>query len=204
MIEKLDAPALFMACDENPGLTIVDVRSPIEFQSEHIEGAINLPVEQFEERSRELPLDNELVFVCRTGTRAKRAMAIASDAGLNCGLLEGGMLSWKKAGLPTIRGKQRLAVDRQVQLTVGLGILTSLGLGLTVNRWFLALAGVFGAGLTYAGASGTCGLAKVLEKAPWNQIDGDACADANADKKTTEKSGSCGGSHSGCGKSRGQ
>ena len=96
---------------------------------------------------------------------------MAREAGLTATLLDGGMLAWKKQGLPVVEGKRRLPVDRQVQLTVGVGILTSVGLGLTVNRWFLALAGIFGAGLTYAGLSGTCGLAKALEKAPWNKLE---------------------------------
>lgn len=173
-VDKLDAVALFEQCKEAPNITIVDVRSPLEFQSEHIEGSINLPVDKIEEESRKLPLDNELVFVCRTGTRAKRALDMARSAGMSATLLEGGMLAWKKKGLPVIEGKKRLSVDRQVQLTIGMGILTSLGLGLTVNRWFLALAGVFGAGLTYAGLSGTCGLAKALDKAPWNQLESES------------------------------
>lgn len=117
-------------------------------------------------------MDSELVFVCRTGTRARDALAKALDAGLSARILHGGILSWKKEHLPLVKGKDRLPVDRQVQMTVGLGILTSVGLGLTVNRWFLALAAVFGAGLTYAGLSGTCGLAKALEKAPWNKLEG--------------------------------
>jgi hypothetical protein len=43
-----------------------------------------------------------------------------------------------------------------------------VGLGLTVSPWFLALSAFFGAGLTFAGATGTCGLALVLMKMPWN------------------------------------
>mgnify|MGYP001468451443 CR=1 FL=1 len=185
--DKLDALTLFEQCQEVPNLTVVDVRSPLEFQSEHIEGAINLPVDSIEEKGKELPLDNELVFVCRTGTRARRALEMAREAGLTATLLDGGMLAWKKQGLPVVEGKRRLPVDRQVQLTVGVGILTSVGLGLTVNRWFLALAGIFGAGLTYAGLSGTCGLAKALEKAPWNKLE-----------SPSEKGSSCSGSGS-CG-----
>jgi hypothetical protein len=47
-------------------------------------------------------------------------------------------------------------------------VLTGVGLGLVVSPWFLALAAFFGAGLTFAGATGTCGLALVLMKLPWN------------------------------------
>jgi hypothetical protein len=47
-------------------------------------------------------------------------------------------------------------------------VLVGVGLGLTVSPWFLALSAFFGAGLTFAGATGTCGLALVLMKMPWN------------------------------------
>ena len=37
-----------------------------------------------------------------------------------------------------------------------------------MHPWLLALAALFGAGLTFAGATGTCGLALVLMRMPWN------------------------------------
>lgn len=79
------------------------------------------------------------------------------------------MLAWRRAHLPVREGRKRLAVDRQVQLIAGTMVLAGIGLGAFVNPWFLALAGFFGAGLTFAGATGTCGLALVLMKMPWNR-----------------------------------
>jgi hypothetical protein len=67
-------------------------------------------------------------------------------------------------------GRKRLPVDRQVQLIAGSMVLVGVGLGLTVSPWFLALSAFFGAGLTFAGATGTCGLALVLMKMPWNAL----------------------------------
>jgi hypothetical protein len=49
-------------------------------------------------------------------------------------------------------------------------VLTGIGLGLVVSPWFLALAAFFGAGLTFAGATGTCGLALLLMRMPWNAV----------------------------------
>ena len=48
-------------------------------------------------------------------------------------------------------------------------VLTGVALGTLVNAWFLALAAFFGAGLAFAGATGTCGLALVLMRMPWNR-----------------------------------
>lgn len=74
----------------------------------------------------------------------------------------------RRARLPLREGRKRLSVDRQVQLIAGLMVLTGVGLGLAVSPWFLAVAAFFGAGLVFAGATGTCGLAFVLMKVPWN------------------------------------
>jgi hypothetical protein len=54
-------------------------------------------------------------------------------------------------------------------LIVGLMVLASVNLGLFVSLWFLAVAAFLGAGLTFAGATGTCGLAILLLKMPWNR-----------------------------------
>jgi hypothetical protein len=66
-------------------------------------------------------------------------------------------------------GRKRLAVDRQVQLIAGIMVLMGVTLGTLVNPWFLTIAAFFGAGLTFAGATGTCGLALLLLKMPWNR-----------------------------------
>jgi hypothetical protein len=79
------------------------------------------------------------------------------------------MIAWRQAGFPIIRGKSVLPLDRQVQLTVGIGVLAGLVLGTFVNYWFLIVPAFFGAGLVFAGATGTCGLAILLMKAPWNK-----------------------------------
>jgi hypothetical protein len=76
--------------------------------------------------------------------------------------------AWRRARLPLREGRKRLPVDRQVQLIAGLMVLTGVGLGIALSPWFLAVAAFFGAGLTFAGATGTCGLALVLMKLPWN------------------------------------
>ncbi len=48
-------------------------------------------------------------------------------------------------------------------------VLTGVALGAFASTWFLVIAAFFGAGLTFAGATGTCWLALLLMKAPWNR-----------------------------------
>ncbi len=51
----------------------------------------------------------------------------------------------------------------------GVSLLAGVALGTLVSPWFLAIAAFFGAGLTFAGATGTCGLGLVLLRMPWNR-----------------------------------
>jgi glyoxylase-like metal-dependent hydrolase (beta-lactamase superfamily II)/rhodanese-related sulfurtransferase len=152
-----------------PSPFILDVRSVLEFEGEHIEGARNIPVDQLEMRLSEVPEHEELFVVCRTGIRATIAAASLARAGRSPRVLEGGMRAWRRAHLPVRKGRKRLPVDRQVQLIAGTMVLAGVALGALVNPWFLALAAFFGAGLTFAGATGTCGLALLLMKMPWSR-----------------------------------
>lgn len=153
------------------GSVLVDVRSPIEFETEHIAGAINLPLETLDSRCEEVSRNDQLVVICRSGKRAESAAYILIGRGFQPKVLEGGMVAWRKSGLPIKEGKKRLPIERQIQLIVGSGVLTGVLLGVFVNPWFLVIPGFFGAGLTFAGLSGTCALGILLGKAPWNKLE---------------------------------
>jgi glyoxylase-like metal-dependent hydrolase (beta-lactamase superfamily II)/rhodanese-related sulfurtransferase len=152
-----------------PAPLLLDVRTPLEFESERIEGSVSVPLDQLDARLEEIPEAADVVVVCRTGVRATIAAETLARAGRRARVLDGGVVGWRRARLPLREGRRRLAVDRQVQLIAGTMVLAGVLLGAFVNPWFLALAGFFGAGLTFAGATGTCGLALVLLRMPWNR-----------------------------------
>jgi glyoxylase-like metal-dependent hydrolase (beta-lactamase superfamily II) len=154
---------------EQRDTVLLDVRSRLEFESSWIDGAANIPLEELDARLDEIPEQREVVVVCRTGVRATIAAEALARGGRRARVLEGGMLAWRRARLPVREGRRRLPVDRQVQLIAGSMILIGVALGTLVSPWFLAIAAFFGAGLTFAGATGTCGLALVLFKLPWNR-----------------------------------
>lgn len=58
---------------------------------------------------------------------------------------------------------------RQVQIAAGLLVLVGVGLGFGIHPAFFALSGLVGAGLVFAGATGFCGMAQILARAPWNR-----------------------------------
>jgi glyoxylase-like metal-dependent hydrolase (beta-lactamase superfamily II)/rhodanese-related sulfurtransferase len=150
-------------------LFLLDVRSQLEFAGERIDGAVNVPLEALDAHVDQIPEQADVVVVCRTGVRAAIAAEALARAGRRPRVLEGGVLAWRRAGLPLRVGRRRLPVDRQVQLIAGSMVLAGVVLGTLVNPWFLGLAAFFGAGLTFAGATGTCGLALLLMKMPWNR-----------------------------------
>ena len=148
---------------------VLDVRSPLEFESEWIEGSVTIPLDVLDARLEEVPEEADVVVVCRTGVRATIAAETLGAAGRRARVLDGGVQAWRRARLPLREGRKRLPVDRQVQLIAGSMVLTGIALGLMVSPWFLAISAFFGAGLTFAGATGTCGLAHLLLRMPWNR-----------------------------------
>jgi rhodanese-related sulfurtransferase len=86
-----------------PGVAIIDVREPGEFQSGHIPGATLIPVNSVFARKDELPKDKKIVFVCAVGQRSALAAELAAAAGLpaeSLYTLDGGTDAWRKAGEP--------------------------------------------------------------------------------------------------------
>jgi phage shock protein E len=66
------------------GARLVDVRTPGEFTAGHIEGAINIPVQELEARLNELqPKDRGIVVYCRSGHRSGNAARMLKSAGFS-------------------------------------------------------------------------------------------------------------------------
>jgi len=76
------------------GALLVDVRTPEEFAEGHIKGAINLPVDELEQRKSELKPDAEIVLYCRSGARSGRAKSMLERSGYQRVYNLGGMSNW--------------------------------------------------------------------------------------------------------------
>jgi len=150
------------------GALLVDIRDEDEHARERIPGATNIPLA----RIGELPeCRHPVIFHCRSGmrTQANAAALESAAAGAPCFILDGGINAWRTDGLPTAvdRG-QPLELMRQVQLAAGGLALAGALLGLFVALPFLWLSAFVGAGLMVAGATGWCGMARLLRLMPWN------------------------------------
>jgi rhodanese-related sulfurtransferase/DNA-binding transcriptional ArsR family regulator len=84
-------------------VTVLDVRPPEEFESGHIPGAINVPLDELDRHLAQLPKDQEIVAYCRGPycLLAFDAVAKLRELGYDARRLEDGYPEWKQAGLPT-------------------------------------------------------------------------------------------------------
>lgn len=151
---------------------LIDVREPAEYAAENIPGARLLSLASLTSRTLPDISDKKLVVHCKAGKRGHMACEklLAEVPDLEVYNLEGGISAWLQEGQSVnASGKFFLPLDRQVQLTIGMGVLLGSILGFRVDSKFFLLSGFFGAGLTFAGLTGTCGLAMLLARMPWNR-----------------------------------
>ncbi|QOV99598.1 rhodanese-like domain-containing protein [Rhodococcus pyridinivorans] len=167
----VDPNSLHESLDSGKNVRIIDVRTPGEFESVHIPGAYNVPLDLLREHRDEFcaHFDENVVLVCRSGQRAGQAEETLRDAGLfNLHILAGGMLGWESAGLPVNRGAERWDLERQVRLVAGSLVLSSVLGSIAVPKLKWLAAGI-GGGLTFAALSNTCAMGMLLSKLPYNR-----------------------------------
>jgi rhodanese-related sulfurtransferase len=168
---RLDAQTLQERLSGDNAPRVLDVRTPAEFETAHIPGSYNVPLDNLREHRAELRrhLDEDVVLVCRSGNRAEQAEKALAEVGLpGLRVLDGGMVAWESAGAPVNRGRQTWELERQVRLVAG-GIVLSSILGSTAVPELKWVAGFVGGGLTFAALSNTCAMGMLLAKMPWNK-----------------------------------
>lgn len=158
-------------------LELLDVRTPLEFQEVHLVGARNVPLDQLDPaavmQSRNGSRDEPLYVVCRSGSRGRQACEKFLTAGFsNIVNVEGGTLACVDCGLPVVRGRKMISLERQVRIAAGLLVVVGSLLSL-VHPALAGIAGFVGAGLVFAGITDSCAMGLLLAKMPWNQIRGD-------------------------------
>ncbi len=156
---------------------IIDVRTPSEYRSGHIDGAQLLPLDEIQpgklaaltENSDKAP-DSTLYITCQSGARAQQAAErLAATSEHKITLIEGGTQAWDQAGLPMKRCGDTISLERQVQIAIGSLIVLKVIFGFTVHELFFVLSALIGSGLIVAGITRWCGMARLIAKMPWNQ-----------------------------------
>jgi rhodanese-related sulfurtransferase len=101
--ERIDVPTareMWRAGD-----TLIDVRTPDEYATGHIAGAINVPINTLPTGADALP-DGPVITACGSGGRGGRAADLLDLAGRTAFTIDGGTKAWQAAGLPVVTGYQ--------------------------------------------------------------------------------------------------
>ena len=167
LLDKLRAEGKF--------IELIDVRTSLEYREIHVAFARNIPLIQLDPQaivlSRKGQADEPLYVICRSGARGQKACEKLQAAGIaNIINVEGGTLAWAESGLPVIRGKKAISLERQVRITIGLLVILGAVLAWLVDPVWIGLSAFMGAGLVYAGVFDSCPLAMIMARMPWNRV----------------------------------
>lgn len=166
---------------------MIDVRTPLEYREVHAATARNIPLDALDPHQvmseRNGAGEQPLYLICKGGARGAKAQQRFFDAGFaNVINVEGGTEAWVAAGLPVVRGKKAISLERQVRIAAGLIVLAgALAAIVTGNVYFAAIPAFVGAGLMFSGITDSCAMGMLIAKMPWNQVkDSGACSLPNA------------------------
>jgi rhodanese-related sulfurtransferase len=100
-----EAHAIIQNNENNNRLVIIDVRTPEEFNQEHIQNASNIDFysNNFKEELNKLDKTKTYVIHCRSGGRSSQTLDIMRELGFREVYNMGGIIQWKEKGLPTIK-----------------------------------------------------------------------------------------------------
>jgi len=185
MVATVSPKDLMNLCSRGEPINLIDVRTPAEFGEVHVDFARNVPLDRLD--PKQLAADHAhhagpIYFVCRSGGRSKTACERMIAAGVNDVVsVEGGTTACDAAGLPVVRGKKAMSLERQVRIAAG--ALVAIGAALAAfgpdDLWRAigaGLAGFVGCGLVFAGITDTCGMAMLIGRMPWNQVAATSCS----------------------------
>jgi rhodanese-related sulfurtransferase len=168
---RVDYAALRERLDAADPPRLIDVRTPAEFETAHIPGAHNVPLDVLRAHVDELGphVGPDPVLVCRSGQRAGQAERVLAGAGVpGARVLVDGMNGWEAGGGEVRRGRRVWELDRQVRFTAGVLVLIGLVGSLLVPAlvWFSAFIATM---LVITALLGICPMASLLARMPWNR-----------------------------------
>lgn len=152
---------------------LIDVRTAGEFAAEHIDGAINIPLDSLEAAAIHQLGHNDdtaIYLLCQGGRRAQLAAEkLAGQLKHDVFVVDGGLNACKEQGIATLHGSGVIALERQVRIAAGALVLTGVTIGALIAPAGYALSAFVGAGLIFAGITDTCAMGMLLARAPWNR-----------------------------------
>ena len=133
-------------------------------------GARNIPLETVGAAASSMPSDEPIVLICEAGAPRDDRERARSRGASNVSVLTGGMGAWQKAGFRRRGGRRRLAARAPGAARRGRVRARRLDPRARRSPWFFGIPIFFGAGLTFSGLTGWCGMGMLLAKMPWNRL----------------------------------
>ena len=99
----------FVSVDEahqmyTEGTFVLDVRTPEEWNEYHAPDTTLIPLDELASRVNELPKDQPIVVICRSGNRSQTGRDILLQAGFDATSVNGGLNQWRDSGYPIVSG----------------------------------------------------------------------------------------------------
>lgn len=155
---------------QKDSISLIDVRTPAEYESVHAEGSINYPMESFDAKKIPFGQDEEIHVICQSGGRSVKVYRKLEGVGFTKVVnVDGGTSAWQSAGLPVVEGKKAMSLERQVRIAAGALVVIGVAVGQFVHPGGFGLSAFVGAGLVFAGVTDTCGMGMLIAKMPWNR-----------------------------------
>jgi rhodanese-related sulfurtransferase len=171
-LNTITATQLSEICRSGRAIELIDVRTPAEFREVHVTAARNVPLDQLdplELKSARNGSGGPLYVICKSGGRGAKACEQLINAGVTDVVnVEGGTTACVDAGVPVVRGKKMMSLERQVRIAAGSLVLIGV-IGSLFYYPLIGLSGFVGAGLVFAGVTDTCGMGMLLARMPWNK-----------------------------------
>lgn len=171
-VNFMSADAFRAAWEAHPEMLVIDVRTAAEYAACHVEGAKLVPLQSFnvEDTLKLAGEASQIFLLCKSGGRAKKAaekLVAASDKEVY--VVVGGTDACDALGMPVVRGKDRMSLERQVRIAAGLLVVLGIAASWLIHPAFVGLSAFVGAGLVFAGVTDTCAMGMVLARMPWNR-----------------------------------
>lgn len=170
-VDRVDASTVVEWMRDPGKVIVIDVRTPAEYETVHIRGSYNVPLDVLGDHPATLAahLDRDCVLVCASGVRSADAQRrLAGVGATNLHVLDGGVGAVEQAGGEVVRGRARWALERQVRFVAGTLTLVGLLAGLRVPQARLLSFGI-GGGLTFSALTDTCAMGNLLSRLPYNR-----------------------------------
>jgi rhodanese-related sulfurtransferase len=194
MIATITPKELHARVSGGNAVDLIDVRTPAEFGEVHVAFARNLPLDRLDPAALVAGRDpaHPLYIICRSGSRGRQACDRLIAAGAtNVFNIEGGTHAWDRAGLPVVRGRKAMSLERQVRIAAGSIVLVGAALAWFVDPAWVGLTAFIGAGLVFAGITDTCGMGMIIARMPWNQAPFESAKTDSAPNEAAARSKSC-------------